>query len=229
MFFEKKNIEELRSKTVIQNIDLRSIREKARILVIDDEAQCKIHENLKRYGYKDVALERDVHRIEDVSKYNLILCDIRGIGAQLASEGKTLKYEGLTVAKEIKKVYPLIKVIAYSAEKKQYEGNYIAEMIVDDFFNKDDDTDDRNELIDKQIRSCFSPIDAWITFRELSLSRGTSIHEMAKLENLFVRSVLKEKEFSVKTIKKLFSDYSKYEPAIKHLTTIIKLIHGGEK
>jgi len=216
------DVQELNTKTIIDNIDLKKLRMRAKILVVDDDPKCRIHENLRKYGYSNVALERDIARFSDISDYNLILCDINGVGENL-SNGKQLKYKGLSVAEEIKKLYPLIKVISYSAEKATYEGNYIAERIVDDFFDKDEDPTSRNALIDNQIKSCFSPVDAWNNFRMTALVQGASIHEIAELETYFVKCVQKKQEFSTEKVKNNFKYYVRYLDTIKHLVAIVSI------
>lgn len=162
---------------------LNDLRKKTDILIIDDEAfapQSFLESNNYRFTNKS-----DIDNIRDVSEYPIVLCDIRGVGQRLSST-----YEGAFVIKEIKKNYPEKIVLAYTAS--QYDPSYNNYLLTaDDVLQKNLPTEDWLDALDKYIYMISDPIFQWKKFRNQLLENDVSLLEVAKFENVFVKSYMK--------------------------------------
>lgn len=77
------------------------------ILVIDDN-EFEYLQHLKNHRF-DLTYFDDIQSIESTKEYEIILCDINGVGKKFKS-----KYEGAHVISEIHKKYPFKTIIAYT-------------------------------------------------------------------------------------------------------------------
>lgn len=112
-----------------KDIDIIEIRERTRILFIDDQSRKDIVDYLKEEGWTARAIN-DIRAIEipEIKDSHIICVDIKGIGVKLKKEN-----EGLDIAASIKKRFPYKKVILYSSQATH------------DFFHE------ANNLIDRRI------------------------------------------------------------------------------
>lgn len=108
---------------------LPEIKTSTSILFIDDDKTFKIVGILKKMGWLDTKLIKDINSLEDhnVVKANVLFIDIQGVGRLLQ-----LTDEGLGLALAIKKRYPEKKIIIYSAQE---EGKRFHEALAEaDYF-----------------------------------------------------------------------------------------------
>ena len=77
--------------------------------VIDDEGFEK--ESLLNLKFGEIYVMDEFRNMNDFEHYNVILCDIKGVGSELDNQ-----LEGIALAREIKKLYPDKIVIQYSGQ-----------------------------------------------------------------------------------------------------------------
>ena len=108
MFFKKKKI--------FRNLSIEEIKEKTRVLFIDDQNRNDIIEYLSKSGWKCRQLfERDFDTLDaiDIKDSQIICVDINGVGEKLG------KNNGLDIVKSIKTKTPNKKIIIYSSQTTQ--------------------------------------------------------------------------------------------------------------
>ena len=108
MFFKKKNI--------FRNLSIEEIKEKTRVLFIDDQNRNDIIEYLSKSDWKCRQLfERDFDTLDaiDIKDSQIICVDINGVGEKLG------KNNGLDIVKSIKTKTPNKKIIIYSSQTTQ--------------------------------------------------------------------------------------------------------------
>lgn len=66
---EVKTIQALNANSVISEERMQELRKRAMVLVVDDDVQGHLDENLRRSGFSNVNIMRDVERIQDVEQY----------------------------------------------------------------------------------------------------------------------------------------------------------------
>lgn len=95
--------------------NIASIKNSTNILFIDDDKGFKIVGILKKMGWLQTKLIKDVQSIDDpnILSANVLFIDIQGVGRQMQ-----LKDEGLGLALAIKRRYKEKKVIIYSAQEE---------------------------------------------------------------------------------------------------------------
>ena len=105
MFF-KKEISELSGYYSLDK--LNSKRQTTKILIIDDEAFTFL-EALRKLQF-NIEYKQDIDTLSDISGYNIILSDIRGVGRKFSKQ-----FGGAFLIHEIKKNYPEKIGIIYTA------------------------------------------------------------------------------------------------------------------
>jgi hypothetical protein len=174
-----KSIEDLAGNTN-PTIDISKVREKQRVLVIDDSAFSNL-ENLKKNRYQ-IDHVSDLESITMVEGYTIILCDINGVGRKLGGKN------GAHLISEIKKSFPLKPLIAFSSQTFSPEYNrYI--RLADSFIKKDIDLETWIETLDDVSKNIVDPIYQWKRARNLLFDKGMRTKDILKLENLFVSSI----------------------------------------
>lgn len=178
--FIKFRIDDLNFVETVKDRKGIDLRRKIDILVIDDE-DFSVAESLKSNNFR-LTYRKDVENVTDVCEYQIILCDIRGVGKKLQST-----YEGAFLIKEIKENYPLKKVVAYTAS--QYDPTYNRYLeSADAVVSKGLAIEDWVTLLDEQIASLIDPVAQWKNLREQLFKKNAATIDVAKLENAFVRA-----------------------------------------
>ena len=187
MFFIKpKSVEDFDSKIISFGQDniSSSSRKSVHIAVIDDE---KFHPeiSLAKNGY-NIKVFEDIERIDDVESYQIVLCDLSGVGIKLNSDT-----QGAHLIKEIKATYPDKVVIAYTAGSPS--GEYMQKVIKssDYYLQKDADLDSWQETLDKSISEVLDPIKSWKKIRKKLLDHNIRLCDLTKLEDAFVKDLSK--------------------------------------
>lgn len=98
---------------VTPNNSQSNVKDLARILFIDDDTTFAVIKILKKAGWRNTKVIRDVTSLDspDVQEADLFFVDIQGVGKALQFND-----EGLGLAAALKKKYPEKKVVIYSAE-----------------------------------------------------------------------------------------------------------------
>ena len=181
------------NKVTIDNVSLKD-RKNIKILFIDDEGFDI--EPLKRIGFLDVSKQYEYTQIDDYEKYDIIFCDINGIGKEIDE-----KYQGAALAKIIKSTYPDKVIIIFSA-KQQYLDMHEFGKYVDETIAKNIQISDLTTLIDKYIKKLSDPVEYWKETRRKLLLQGVSTKTVCELEHYYVKS-FKDKKGYINDIKKI--------------------------
>lgn len=160
-------------------------RIKIPILIIDDN-DFEYLDFLKNHRF-DLTYFSDIQSIESAKEYEIILCDINGVGKKFES-----KYEGAHIISEIHKKYPFKTIIAYTGYTHDPTYNKFFRL-ADFVFKKDMDGDEWLENLDLAIDSAVNPQKRWIKLREFLIQNNVSLFEIVKLENEYVNLILEGK------------------------------------
>lgn len=164
--------------------NIADIRRFAKILVIDDNT-FSAEEFLKTNGYQ-IQHKEDIDSILDVEPYDIIMCDISGVGKKLGFDK-----EGARIIKEIHTQYPCKIIIAYSANT--YDANYNKYFSLADFVApKDLGIDDWIDVLDDQVSKVINPICQWKKIRTYLLENNVSTITVAQIEDKYVSSIEKK-------------------------------------
>lgn len=184
-FGTPKNITQLNTP----NLRLKGVeRNEVKIAIIDDEPFAYLEE-LKFHGF-NISHFPDIDTIDSLLAYEIILCDIKGVGKKFKS-----KYEGAHVMKEINKKYPFKTIIAYTGYT--YDPNFNTYLKIADYvFKKDLDQDEWIEQLDSAIKLATDPIKRWIKIRDYLLEQEVSLFNLAMLEDEYVSLLMDKKDLS---------------------------------
>lgn len=170
---------------------IAELRKYTNILIIDDN-EFMIEAYLKSNGYQ-IHHKYDIDTIRDVEPYDIIMCDISGVGKALGYEK-----EGAFIIREIHANYPNKRIIAYSANT--YNANYNQYFSMADFVApKDLPIDDWIDVLDDQVRKSVDPINQWIKIRNYLLNNNISTLKIAQIEDKYVSAVNKKNFNALKT------------------------------
>lgn len=158
------------------------LRRSIKIAVIDDQPFAPEH-NLKNNQFQ-IDTYTDIHKIEQIFDYPIILCDLQGVGLQLAND-----LQGAYLIEEIKRNYPEKSVIAFTGGSANSNISRRAELAADDYLRKDASIEDWRDLLDKHIRNLSDPIYAWQQLRNRLIRVEIAPIELMKLEHAYVSSI----------------------------------------
>lgn len=157
------------------------LRKHVNMLIIDDNDFLP-EPFLKANGYQ-IHHKTDIDTIKDVEPYDIVLCDISGIGKKLGFEK-----EGAFIIREIHANYPNKRIIAYTAYT--YNPNFNSFFSMADFVApKDLGIDDWINVLDDQVRKSIDPVNQWGKIRNYLLENEVSTLTIAKIEDKFVAAV----------------------------------------
>lgn len=187
MWFKKYTIDDLKKNMPATLREARRSfalhRKDFKILIIDDN-EVPISSTLKSLEYV-VSEESDVKSPAEVERFDLILCDRRGVGKALGSSS-----EGVFLAKKIKERYPFKPVILYSSSKFEID-NFDAVRDLDDVILDAPEADTFSNYVDDQIKDMLDPVAQWQKLHIELAKRGFSAKDIAMLEDDYVRQLCK--------------------------------------
>lgn len=169
---------------------IKDIKGRVPILVVDDEQHEMYKKKLYENGYHGVSALRESPSDDEVRKYSVLIVDVAGIRDDIQSNG-------LIFAKRVKKIYPLKEVIVMSGQPR-----YIKQLTASQgegdiwFFKKGTSLDSLFDRIDTGIRKLYDPSLVWrairyeLLRRDSSVKMDTDINLVAKWEDEFVRDIL---------------------------------------
>ena len=165
-------------------------RNMVKICVIDDEGFQQV-DNLKKLGYENIDVKYNFESIDALERYDVILCDLDGIGKVLDT-----KKQGLAVVEQILINFPLKKVFIYSGKTIEGYGS-LPENVT--FISKQTSTNDISKLLDNECSYLWNPIEGWEKISELLIKNSINAKTIAVIEDRFVKAVLgKDKLFDSK-------------------------------
>lgn len=179
-----KTIDNLPANYVI-NISEKKKIEETKILIIDDD-ELQLEKTLRRIGY-NVVWKKDIDVLSDVEDYPIIICDYKGVGLKFNSE-----FEGLNLSMLIKEKYPEKIIYLLSAADFNPRANKYIKYI-DELVYKGEE-DKIIEYIKDDCNKLFNPKERWIQYKNLLKSRGIKEKDIFRLEDLYVRSIIGNKD-----------------------------------
>jgi len=195
------------------------VRDETRIAIIDDQNIALIP-RIKKHNY-NITHFKDIENLNDLLKFNIIICDIQGVGKKFGS-----KYEGAHLISEIKKEFPLKYVIAFSG--KSFDPTYNKFFkICDDVMQKGSDINDWVDCLDLAIKNYINPIYNWESARRVFLEHNISLEEISKLEQAFIKTIMKN-DITVynKILHKNQNIYSNVISTISGIGTYLSFFHS---
>jgi hypothetical protein len=178
--------------------DLRKIQraltdadlKKVEILVIDDEKFAYL-ESMSSRGFHIRPLP-DLHDFKAVEPYDVVLCDIKGVGKSFGSE-----YEGAFVISEIKRRYPHKVVVAYS--NQSWDFRYAEKIKGADFRVDKNETPDRwQEILESAQRKVIDPIRKWKDMAKYLIESDVEMAELTKIEEAYMTACIEAKPEQIK-------------------------------
>lgn len=160
---------------------IAEFRKNVNILVIDDN-DFMPEQHLKANGYQ-IHHKTDIDTIKDVEPYDIILCDISGVGKKLG-----FTKEGAFIIREIHKNYPNKRIIAYTSFTYNPELNTYFSM-ADFVASKDFGIDDWIDVLDEQVQNAIDPVKQWVKLRDYLMEHSISTLTIAKIEDKYVSAV----------------------------------------
>mgnify|MGYP004675431779 CR=1 FL=1 len=213
----KYQLSDLKTHCVLNEEDILKLRKKFEILFIDDEEIAYL-ENLKSNGF-NVTYKTNITDIKDVSAYDIIMCDINGVGEALGKDGASM-------AAQIKNVYPNKVVISYSAALHSFTYQKTLEF-VDKRIPKGTSIEDWLNLLDEIIEENSNPIRVWNKTEQKLLKANISTREIAELESKYVEAIIKEKFNSLEKLSNSGNVIQILKTTIPFLIQILKTIQAG--
>lgn len=216
----KHSISELNGDGLFKEVTLQKLKKNVQILVIDDDEFTYLN-SLQNNDYC-IKQRNDIASLGDVSEYDIILCDVRGVGKFLNSE-----FEGAYLAKQIKEKYPNKIVVSYTASN--YDANFQKFLNrSDSIIPKGTSLEDWDSLLLKFIKDYANPVKQWEKTRDALLKAGVSTFEVANYESKYVRAYKKGEITSLKDEynKKSFVGKEILVCLLELISTIVKLKVG---
>lgn len=194
--------------------EIKVNRNNVKICVVDDEGFDidKVHS----LGYIQVDRKLRFENIGDYEKYDIILCDIEGVGNELDSIR-----QGLAVAEQIKFVYPEKIVLIYSGKNIEAYGERPAN--IDGVLSKVESTTELVKSIDRYYKESIDPIIVWEKTRQQMLNAGIATKTIAIVEDLYCVSMLEREDYLQFEEYKLLENIELIGKYIKVLKKVIKL------
>lgn len=165
---------------------LRSDREKRGLIpiaVIDDEPFAA-QQTLSNNGY-DVRLLGDIKNLDEVTPFNIILCDLQGVGRHLDATN-----QGAYLIDEIKRNSPEKFVIAYTGGSGDPTIVSKANQAADTFIRKDAPVEEWRDKLDDYIDRLTNPTIVWRRQRDALVRKNIPTLDILKMEDSFVKSIL---------------------------------------
>jgi len=184
LLYSFSSIKELRDYSKDSKIfnSKKEIRSTAKIAVIDDE-KLRARPNLETYGY-NITEFPDIRSINEVSDFDVILCDLMGIGKNFDQS-----VGGASIIREIKENFPTKVVIAYTGARSNAAESTVAKEFADGFIKKDAEISKLVERLDEAIEAASDPYRRWIVARQGLIDEEVDIRRIVELESAYVRSV----------------------------------------
>lgn len=152
------------------------------IAVIDDES-FKPEQNLRALGY-DIHVIGDLKSISEVASYNIVLCDLQGVGHYL-----NRKKQGAFIIDELKRNHPEKFVIAYTGGSMDDSVTLAAQQVADVFIRKDAEIEEWRDKLDSIVNLLSDPVQVWRRQRWSLVEANVPTLQILKLEDAFVRAI----------------------------------------
>lgn len=198
--------------------DIKVDRNNVKICVVDDKGFDinKVHS----LGYIQVERKLRFENIGDFEKYDIILCDIEGVGNEFDSVR-----QGLAVAEQIKSVYPEKIVLIYLGKNVESYGELPTN--IDGVLSKVEATTELVKKLDAYYKESIDPIIVWEKTRQQMIDSGIATKTIAIVEDQYCNSMLEKKDYLQFEECNWMENYEVIEKYIKVLKNVISLIIEG--
>ena len=183
-FKDPKSISDLeRNRGIMSNMrPPAELRKSIKIAVIDDKPFAPEH-NLKNNQFQ-IETFRDIQSINQLAEYPIVLCDLQGVGINLAAD-----LQGAYLIEELKSNYPEKSVIAFTGGSASSNISRRAAAAADGYLKKDASIDEWRDLLDKHIKNLSDPVYVWRSLRLRLVKEGISPIDLVRLEDAYVSSI----------------------------------------
>lgn len=180
LFRKKYELDELKKLVQLKKPERRNYS----IVIIDDDLTMAKKDLLGSLGFI-VTILRDINSVQEIQSFDIIICDIRGVGKRYNS-----KYGGAFIIQEITQHYPQKYVIVCSGST--FKVNYSEYFrLADSQLNKGSDSTEWARVLDKGIKELSSPIFVWERTRKNFISNEVPSETINKIEQAFIKSIIK--------------------------------------
>lgn len=184
MFFSFGRPERL-SSIGIEAIDMAKAKLRVEIAVLDDNAFAP-KEALLTHKFRIIELGPDIRSLDQISTYPVIICDVAGVGRAFGSN-----LEGAHVVTEIRKIHPDKFIMAYTGMTYSLAMTN-ALTAADKRMEKDASVEAWVQTLEFGINEVMNPRNRWVRMRRALLDRGVELFDVLKLEQAFIKSVLRQ-------------------------------------
>ncbi|MDH2919091.1 MAG: response regulator [Sideroxydans sp.] len=171
------------NKDITQNLrPPADLRKSVAIAVVDDKPFEPEH-NLRNNNFQ-ITTFSDVNRIDQLSDFPIVLCDLQGVGVHLSKD-----MQGAYLIEEVKRNYPEKAVIAFTGGSANSNISRRANIAADGNLRKDASIEEWREILDKHIARLSNPIEVWKQFRMRLVIAGITPLELLKIEHSYVSNI----------------------------------------
>jgi len=202
------------------NLDIKELRKRARIIVIDDQEAEKVVD-LKREGYT-IEQWQSIPSLRQLfdEDFDLIILDIRGVGNEFSKD------EGFGVLKYLRESGSNSRIIAFSGSTFDITANEFFSQ-ADDTLGKDASLFEWMRKIDDLLREKHSVKNYRDYIRNYCKSLAISDSDRTKLESLIVEAIEKQDKKASSVVNKIASLISDEEIQKSMAVAAIKAVSLG--
>jgi hypothetical protein len=171
---------------VLKSIDISPFGERKQynIIIIDDQI-FPLLDSLRKHGFT-ISKFNDIEDIDELKGFDIIICDIRGIGQTFQS-----RYQGAHIVKEIHKRFPNKYLIVYSGSTFSVEyNNYF--KLSDKTVKKGTDLSEWVVILDTAIKDFINPYKQWEKTRAFLQENEIDTKTLLKFEQAYIKSILRK-------------------------------------
>lgn len=189
---------------------IEKIKQNIKILMVDDEKPA-IFEYLDARKY-NIYYKSDMTYPIEAEPFDIILLDIKGVASERGSS-----MEGFALAAEIKKEYPLKKVLVYSGSSFHKEVTNRKDE-VDGIIPRDEDPDRFCDVIDKNINNYTDYEKQWDIIRQVLKENKLSEKQIDGMRKKYIKIFEKNDTRGTLAFDKELNTY------VKDATTVLNII-----
>ena len=171
---------------ILKSIDYPSLGERKQynIAIIDDQV-FPLHDSLRKHGFT-LTKFTDIQDINELKSFEIIICDIRGVGQSFQS-----KYEGAHIVKEIHRKFPNKYLIVFSGSTFNVEYNKFFNLS-DKTVKKGTDLSEWVVILDNAIKELINPYKQWEKTRLFLQENEIDSKLLLKFEQAYIKSIIKK-------------------------------------
>lgn len=197
IYFIPHKLYELNGDAILSEQSITRLKQLTSILVIDDKP-FEYLDILKTSYEFNIQQKNDLTLLTDAEAYDIILCDIRGVGKFLNSP-----YDGAKLIKELKEKYPDKMIIAYTTFEYRSEFQEYLDYADKKIYKGSPDLDSWVGILTQILKESADPVKYWERIRKALINANVPTIDIARYESQYVNAY-KKKNFE--SLKKLYSN-----------------------